>query len=165
MSFTDIRWPSYERSPASLWEHHRSVLSAHNPPPIISPHKHIECQLLDDGALRGCEWRFVLVQAGPPNTCASRIWTDEAKGFQSEARTISVLSRVGCQPPVNRIQLVQAEDNLALGATPDHIFAENTVKEIAVRGIDGMFQSCDHRQYCIPVPSVVPLEQGWRLWQ
>ena len=115
--------------------------------------------------MRRVQGHFVLVQAGPPNTCAGYIWAEEAERFQSESRTISVLSRVGCQAPVDRIQLVQADDNLAFGATPDHIFAKNTVKEVAVRRINGTFQGCDHSQYCISVPSCVPFEESWRLWQ
>ncbi len=60
----------------------------------------------------------MLVQAGPPNTCAGYIWAEKAERFQSESRTISVLSRVGCQAPMDRIQMLQADDNLAFGATP-----------------------------------------------
>ena len=61
--------------------------------------------------------------------------------------------------------MLQADENLAFGATPDHIFAENTVKEVAVRSINGTFQDCDHGRYCISVPSCVPLKKNWRLWQ
>jgi hypothetical protein len=66
---------------------------------------------------------------------------------------------------MDRIQLVQAHDNLPFGATPDHIFGENTVKQVAIRRINGTFQGCDHSQYCIPVPGCGRFEERWRLRQ
>jgi hypothetical protein len=85
----------------------------------------------------------MLVQAGPPNTCACYILAEEAERFQSESRTISVLSGLGCQAAMDWIQLIQADDSLTFGASPDHILAKNTVKEVAVRCINSAFQGCN----------------------
>src|SRR5580658_258519 len=108
----------------ALASHHRRVLSADNPPPIVSPCEYIWSQFPDNGTVRQVHWHFVFVQARPPNTCAGYILAEEAERFQSESRTISVLSRLGRQAPVDRIQLIQSDDSLTFGASPDHILTK-----------------------------------------
>lgn len=103
----------------------------------MAPHEHVQGPFLNNRIRGGSQWHPAFVQPGAANTRAGEISTDEAKCFQSEYRSMPILLRVGCQSSVNQIQLFQTEDDLTLRATPDHIFTENTVEEVAVRRAPG----------------------------